>query len=152
MTAYGTLEPEGFTPATLAVLMKAPSDSARASFTAYASHRWVFTYMFVRKKSVRVCISYPYLLTFIVKHMSQSSSLTCCSMSVNVVIRVQPAFETTTSKRPIVSNVSLTRFWTEVLEDISAFTRWNRGFDCEELPCIEESSVMSDCARSAFDE
>jgi len=46
----------------------------------------------------------------------------------------------------------LTRFCTEVLEDMSAWTRWKRGLDWEELPWMDESSFMRDCARSEFEE
>jgi hypothetical protein len=46
----------------------------------------------------------------------------------------------------------LTRFCTDVLEDMSAWMRWKRGLDDEELPWMVESSFIRELARSELAE
>jgi hypothetical protein len=67
-------------------------------------------------------------------------------------MRVQPAFETTTSRRPMVLTVSLTRASTHDLVETSAWRIWKRGVDGFEcvLGVLESSSTSSE-AREALE-
>jgi hypothetical protein len=67
-------------------------------------------------------------------------------------MRVQPAFETITSTRPMVLTVSLTRASTHGLVETSAWMIWKRGVDGFECVIgILESSSTSSEAREVLE-
>lgn len=111
VTEYGRLLPLGLTPATLAVVTKAPSVFSSSARAACASHRCDFT--------------------LYRKHLSQSSSIMPSSRFVKLVMRVQPTLETTTSSRPMVEMVSSTRARIESRLPTSAWMEWKRGVEGE---------------------
>lgn len=97
--------PLTLTPASDAVVMKAPSASSRYGRAACMRNRWDFTFM--------------------LKQRSQSSSSTLSSRSAMLRSLVQPPFEKRTSRRPPRASAALlTRAAVSVREVRSALMAW----------------------------
>jgi len=148
VTAYGSEDPEGLMPAILAVVINAPSVFSSSSFEACISHKWDLTLYKKHLPVHRSVCDIPTTNQEYKKHLSQSSSTMPSSRLLKFVTRVQPALETTTSRRPNLSTVSRTSRWIDDRSPTSACIISKRGdwFDAAVLWILCNSS-NNDLAR-----